>query len=599
MSNPFPRTPIRFLLEALAPFKGLVAASFIFVFFGKIIHTSLPLILKQLVDSLIMTKDQALTIEMTNDVWFWALIYVGTIVVVEFIWRGSGFTGMRWITRTTAHGTKRLFDYLCGHGSEFFSNRFAGSLTGKVGNVTHSGDHLCSGTLWHYFPLLLQIIVVSIILMFTHTILGLIFIGWVIFYLVLNGFLVQKTSRLSINHSKERTALRGQMVDIASNIALVHYYSRRKKEQKHLGAYIDKTQKAELKTWQYSEWVLVINGLLQSLLLGALILGSIYYWNKGLLTLGTVVMVVDLSMHMMGNLFFIGMKMNEFMENYGTMKEGLDEIVQDYDVTNVPQAKKMKVTAGKIDFQNVDFIYPGSEKLKKKNKKSDHIFKRLSLQIPAGQKVGIVGESGAGKSTLTSLLLRLYDIQGGSITIDQQNIASVQQESLRDHIAFVPQDPLLFHRTIKENIRYGRPKASPKEVRQAAKMAHAHEFISTLPEDYETYVGERGVKLSGGQKQRIAIARAMLKRAPILVLDEATSALDSESEAQVQAALSHLMQGKTVLAIAHRLSTLLAMDRIIVLDKGKIIEDGNHKELLAQKGRYAALWEKQAGGFIL
>ena len=382
--------------------------------------------------------------------------------------------------------------------------------------------------------------------------------------------------------------MRGQIVDVTSNILVVHHFSKRKSEQAHIDTYIEKSRKAGLKSWLYSEWILMLNGFLQLFLYTAMLLGALYFWTKGEITTGSVVLIISLTTTMERSLFFIGMSLNKFMEQYGEMEEGLNEIVVDYDINDIPQAKPLKLNKGDINFNSVNFHY----------KKGLKIFDNLNLKISSGQKIGLVGESGVGKSTLTSLLLRLYDIQKGQISIDGQDISQVQQESLRNNISFVPQDPLLFHRSIADNICYGKKNATTKEIQSVAKLANAHDFIMQLPEKYKTMVGERGVKLSGGQKQRIAIARAMLKKAPILLLDEATSALDSESESLVQDALKHLMKGKTVLAIAHRLSTLLAMDRIIVLDKGQIIEDSSHKELLKKKGIYAKLWNHQAGGFI-
>lgn len=251
--------------------------------------------------------------------------------------------------------------------------------------------------------------------------------------------------------------------------------------------------------------------------------------------------------------------------------------------------EKSSISSGRISFNSVDFTHTGAKR---------SIFKNLSLSIKPGEKVGLVGHSGSGKTTLTKLVLRFADIESGTIEIDGQNIAKITQDNLRAKISFVPQEPLLFHRSLADNISYGKPGASMQEIEAVAKMANAFEFVKDLPEGYKTLVGERGVKLSGGQRQRIAIARAMLKNAPILVLDEATSALDSESEALIQDALWKLMDGKTAIVIAHRLSTIQKMDRIIVLDNGKIIEQGSHKELIRQNGKYAELWNRQSGGFI-
>lgn len=265
-------------------------------------------------------------------------------------------------------------------------------------------------------------------------------------------------------------------------------------------------------------------------------------------------------------------------------------LLENKEITDTSHAKNLKVSKGAINVDAIDFAYSDA--------KDEGIFTKLSLSIPGGQKVGIVGPSGGGKSTLTRLLLRFDDVTDGAITIDGSNVREVAQESLRKSISYVPQEPLLFHRSIKENIAYGKPDASMTEIEAAAKRAYADIFIEKLPNKYDTIVGERGVKLSGGQRQRIAIARAILKDAPILILDEATSALDSESEAYIQRALTSLMKKRTAIVIAHRLSTIQKMDRIIVLDEGAIVEDGTHKQLAKQNGLYATLWAHQSGGFI-
>ena len=315
---------------------------------------------------------------------------------------------------------------------------------------------------------------------------------------------------------------------------------------------------------------------------------AIYYWIQHRITAGDFVMIAQLGGQLINRAQDVGEMLPDFIDDVGAAAESIETLVVPRQLVDAPDAKPLSVPRGDIQFNRVAFAYPHGPE----------VFRDFSLHIRAGERVGLIGASGAGKSTLTTLLLRLHDVQSGGISIDGQDLREVTQASLRGQIALIPQDTVLFYRSLQENIRYGRPEASDDEVIEAARRAHADEFISILPEGYQTLVGERGVKLSGGQRQRVAIARALLKRAPILILDEATSALDSESEALIQGAMREAMEGRTVIAIAHRLSTIAHLDRLIVLAGGQVIEDGSHAELLARGGLYARLWQRQSRGFL-
>ncbi|SFM40534.1 ATP-binding cassette, subfamily B/ATP-binding cassette, subfamily B, multidrug efflux pump [Nitrosomonas communis] len=325
---------------------------------------------------------------------------------------------------------------------------------------------------------------------------------------------------------------------------------------------------------------------------------GIYLWINGNITTGAIAIAMTLAIRLTGMSHWIMWEVSSLFENIGIVHDGINTLSEPPTVVDAPDAVPLRVESGTIDFSHVGFTYHRADQ-----KQSKRVFDDLNLHIAAGEKVGIVGRSGAGKSTLVSLLLRFYDAQQGIIQIDGQDIRQVSQESLRANIAIVTQDTSLLHRSIRDNILFGKPDASEAQMLEAAKLAHAHEFIQTLIDNkgrkgYDAFVGERGVNLSGGQRQRIAIARVLLKNAPILILDEATSALDSGVEASIQQNLDQLMQGKTVIAIAHRLSTIAAMDRLIVLDKGRIIEQGSHAELLSHNQLYAMLWNHQSGGFL-
>jgi ATP-binding cassette subfamily B protein/ATP-binding cassette subfamily B multidrug efflux pump len=338
----------------------------------------------------------------------------------------------------------------------------------------------------------------------------------------------------------------------------------------------------------------IINMLL---VFSTLVLG-IYLWIYESMTPGAIAVVISLALRLSGMSHWIVWEIGNLFENLGTVQDGINTLSVPQVVLDEKNAHKLNVSAGNIKFQNVNFSYIDNEKII-----TNPVFDSLFLEVSAGERIGIVGRSGAGKSTLINLLLRFYDIQKGVISIDDQDIKTVQQESLRENIAVVTQDTSLLHRSVRENILFGRPNASEQEMIEAAKKAEAHEFILKLKDvagrtGYDAHVGERGVSLSGGQRQRIAIARVILKDAPILIMDEATSALDSEIESAIQKSLYQLMQGKTVIAIAHRLSTIAAMDKLIVFDEGEIIEQGTHKKLMESKGVYAKLWHHQSGGFL-
>ena len=583
-----PKKPLAFVLAMSLRHWHLALGAFVCVGIARILTSFLVYVLKLIVDSILLQESSAEILGLCHPAWFWAGTYMMLIFVSEVFWRGSGFVGMQWITRTTAHVYTQLFAYLTGHGSQYFSDRFAGSLTSKITNIKDGIENISDAILWNYWPLAIQLIASTGLIAIVQVKLAIFFVLWIGVLIFVNYCLVQKTKKLSSLHAKASSDLYGQMVDITSNIGLVHFFTRRRAEMTYLARFIEEDRKTELRSWFYAEWILVFNNFLQIFLVGGILLGGIYLWRSHQASAGDIVMLIQLTMGILNSLLFIGISMDRFMQNIGKIKEGVEEIIVDHDIQDVPHAPKLQIARGDISFRSVEFAYP----------KGERVFSKLDLEIPAGQKVGIVGKSGVGKTTLIQLLLRSYDVDSGEILIDGHKIARVQQDSLREQITFVSQEPLLFHRTIRENIGYGQENASIEQIKKASKMAHAHEFIVASSDQYETYVGERGIKLSGGQKQRIAIARAMLKDAPILILDEATSALDSESELLVQEALQTLMQNKTVLAIAHRLSTLRAMDRILVLDEGRIVEDGTHKSLLTRKGLYCKLWHHQSGGFI-
>ncbi|MCR6652768.1 MAG: ABC transporter ATP-binding protein/permease [Cellvibrionaceae bacterium] len=416
---------------------------------------------------------------------------------------------------------------------------------------------------------------------------------WIACYVFFVRFFVPRLLVLSKVASEQRSILMARIVDSYTNILTVKLFARAVDEDAHVREAVDDHQAAIAAHMRIMSFYLFTLNVMNALLIAGTAGIGIALWAQGAVSAALVATAVPLAWQIANMSGWVSFEIAGIFENMGVVQEGMQSIAVPHTLVDAADAKNLQVSRGEIHFDAVDFSYAGGRR----------VLERLELRVRPGERVGIVGRSGAGKSTLINLLLRFYEVDGGAITIDGQDLRQVTQESLRGAIGVVTQDTSLLHRSIADNIRYGRPEATDAEVEAAARQAHAHEFITGLVDwqgrtGYAAHVGERGVKLSGGQRQRIAIARVILKNAPILILDEATSALDSEVEVAIQEQLLGLMEGKTVIAIAHRLSTIARMDRLIVLDQGRIVEQGSHAQLLALNGRYAALWHHQSGGFL-
>lgn len=421
-------------------------------------------------------------------------------------------------------------------------------------------------------------------------------LGWVLGYAAVIYFLVPNVRQKSARLSEANSGLSGRIVDTYTNIQAVKLFAHAEREDDFAREGVAHHTQAFRRLMRSIFTMTVLLTLLNSVLICVAAGLALALWMDGSLSVGAIAIAIGLVIRLTQMSGWILRTIATLFENIGTVQNGVETIAKPYRVDDAKAAVTLQVTRGEIRFENIGFHYGQRHSGKS-------VIEHLNLTIQPGEKVGLVGRSGAGKSTLVNLLLRFYDLESGQILIDGQNIAKVSQESLRQNIAMVTQDTSLLHRSIRDNIRYGRPQASEAEIREAAQLAAAHHFIPELIDpqgrkSYDAHVGERGVKLSGGQRQRIAIARLILKDAPILVLDEATSALDSEVEAAIQEQLQNLMAGKTVIAIAHRLSTIAALDRLIVIEQGQIIEQGSHQQLLALSGLYAQLWQRQSGGFL-
>ena len=419
------------------------------------------------------------------------------------------------------------------------------------------------------------------------------FLGWMVAYGAALAYFVPRLGRVGADQADARSLMTGRITDAYTNISTIKLFAHASREAQYARSAMEDFMVTARRQSRYVSSFEILNHCLNVLLILSTTAIAITLWIHGHVGLGAVAAATAMALRLNGISHWIMWELASLFENIGTVQDGINTVTRAVAVVDSPHAVPLRVTRGEIRFEHVRFHYGAAKR----------VIENLSLTINPGEKIGLVGRSGAGKSTLVNLLLRFYAVESGRILIDGQDIALITQESLREQIGMVTQDTSLLHRTVRDNILYGRPQASEAEVRAAARRARADEFIDSLSDarggsGYDALVGERGVKLSGGQRQRIALARVMLKDAPILLLDEATSALDSEVEAAIQETLAALMRGKTVVAIAHRLSTIAAMDRLVVLDEGAIVEQGTHQSLLALRGLYARLWAHQSGGFL-
>ncbi len=522
-------------------------------------------------------------------------LLVGTITMVLIIhggswlsWRLSSAINIWLQPRVMADILQTGHAYLHDNSYKFFSNSFTGSLIRRVNKLARAFEMIIDQVQFTFVPIVISVTGYMIVLWGRSPLLGMILLAWIGLYLAMNTAYSFWKTKYDFKTSKIDSETTGVLADSITNAITVKLFTGKGFEKRLYREVTERLRKARTVSWGLGELMDAFQGLMMILIEFVIMYYAVKLWQKGVLTIGDFALIQGYLVGLFNMLWDIGRSIRRTFEALSEADEMVEILGTAHDVVDQKKAQVLDPQDGRIVFDDVYFSF----------NKTRRILRGLNLEIEPGEKVALVGPSGAGKSTITKLLFRFYDVERGKIYLGNQNIAKVTQESLRANIALVPQEPILFHRTVLENIRYGRRDATDEEVIEAARQAHADEFIQELPQGYETFVGERGVKLSGGERQRVAIARAILKNAPILVLDEATSSLDSESESLIQDALEKLMKGKTTIVIAHRLSTIMMMDRILVIDGGKLIDTGTHTQLLRKKGGiYKKLWEIQAGGF--
>lgn len=575
-----PSTPAAFVRFFIGNFKAWYVAILLFQIAAVVCSVLIPWGLGQIT----RTVSNGLDARHAFAVLQWPLTLFALLLVCEVLFtRAAAGCHIHVLPLQRRTVTHVVYAYLQQHSHRFISNEFAGALAHRVSEVALGVNQTLSILLFDLIPLLVTLSLATVLLWTASPLMAVFMAGWSLVFIGVCYWLARRSHPLAQQYSAARSTSSGKVVDAVSNLANIRLFARHAFEHTYLGTFLDKEVAAAYRSLGYMEkirWFQTGCGVV--LKLGLLLL-ALQLWRTQRIDIAAFVMSTSLSLLIISDVGNLSRRFLEFFEATGNIANGVRTLIRPHEVIDTPGAKALQVKRGDIEFRDIGFSYGADQA----------IFSHLNIVIPAGQKVGLVGASGSGKSTLLSLLLRLYDVQKGQVLIDGVDVRDVTQHSLHQQIGLIPQEPGLFHRSIRENIHYGRLDASMEEVAEAIHRAGASEFIDSMEHGYESLVGERGVKLSGGQRQRIAIARVLLKNAPILVMDEATSSLDSITERFIQDKLDEIMEDKTVLVVAHRLSTVAHLDRILVFDKGRVVEDGNHASLLRLNGHYAQLWNRQ------
>ena len=579
-AQPFPKTAIKYIVkECLIPYKWTFLICLLFVLAEKSVFNLLGWLFAKMVDGV---KQGATPENLHNLLWIFAAVFICNVINIFLPKQNNIYRQKYFYFPLQRRIYGRALSYIFGHSVNYIVNKQTGTLLTKT-NQIKSLQPIFSVIIAQFWGIFCDIGVKIILLTVINPRLGQLFLICVAVVTLVNYYANQTANHLNKMQSKSEALYTGWLVDVIANIRLVKQFNRLEYEKKRLSTLLQQYIKIKAKTMLV--WFSSYTGMCCFIYLCSLfmLIYAIYLWSESLITVGDIVFVL---LTLSGGFMWLMELCTDFRRlanSLSYVQAGLEPFTTPHEITDNPNAKPLKVKKAEIEFKNICFAYP----------EQNRIFDGFNLKIKSGEKVGIVGLSGSGKSTLINLLQRAYDIQSGQILIDGQDIKNVTQSSLHQNLAIIPQDTSLFHRTVSQNVSYGRLHAKQSDIEKAAQRAYADNFIKQLPKGYQTKVGEKGVKLSGGQRQRVAIARAILKNSPILILDEATSALDSQAEKYIQKGMKNLMKNKTVIAIAHRLSTLKEMDRIIVLDKGKIAEQGTIKDLLASSGKFQHFWQIQ------
>ncbi|TAL13768.1 MAG: ABC transporter ATP-binding protein [Aquabacterium sp.] len=582
-----PTTPLRFVLHFIAQYRWWYLLMFVLETTQATCGILIPYALGKITQAVVKSGGvpAAQVVEgLQGPMLLFVALSVGEVVFS----RTAGTIQFSVGPKQRQSATRALYAWLQHHSHRYFSNNFAGALAHRISETSVGVNQTLWLILFDFWPVAIVLGVAIALLAHAHVGLALFVFGWAVAFVGLSYALAMRAQPYTTRAAAARSDTTGKIVDSVSNITSARLFARLQHERRQLDQALESELEHVQRSVGYSDRVRWFNYIAAAVLKIGLLWYSLHLWGQGAISVGDFVMAVSLSLLVINEARNLSRRFLELFEYIGNVANGVHTILRPHELVDAPQAREARLPDGAIAFEGVHFGYSVDKP----------IFRDLNVSIPAGQRVGLVGLSGSGKSTFVSLILRLYEPQRGRVRIDGEDIAALTQDAVHSQVGLIPQDPTLFHRSLRENIRYGRLDASDADIELAAQRAHAHDFILQMKEGYDSMVGERGVKLSGGQRQRIAIARVILKDAPVLILDEATSSLDSLTERAIQETLEDVMVGKTVIVVAHRLSTIADLDRILVFDHGRIVEDGSHRELLSRRGAYWKLWSRQAGGFL-